>query len=130
MTGNNLTANKKPEVSTLEHSLYPTKEELSVLSPTEKIGFKLTRKMNQGAWKRFWTFCQRHIGSLWIKISTYNLMNISGLENFAETDPTRPILLVANHRSFFDMYVVSTALFSAIQPPIRSVFSRSSQIFL
>ena len=111
MTENNLTANKKPEVSTLEHSLYPTKEEFSVLSPIEKIGFKLTRKMNQGAWKRFWTFCQRHIGSLWIKISTYNLMNISGLENFAETDPTRPILLVANHRSFFDMYVVSTALF-------------------
>ncbi|MGI9054484.1 MAG: lysophospholipid acyltransferase family protein [Pyrinomonadaceae bacterium] len=111
MTENNLTANKRPEVSTLEHSLYPTKEELAVLSPTEKIGFKLTRKMNQGAWKRFWTFCQRHIGSLWIKISTYNLMKVDGLENFGETDPTRPILLVANHRSFFDMYVVSTALF-------------------
>ena len=90
MTGNNLTANKKVEDAALEKSLLSDKEELSVLSPTEKIGFKLTRKMNQGTWKRFWTFCQRHIGSLWIKISTYNLMNISGLENFEKTDPTRP----------------------------------------
>ena len=129
MTGNNLTANKKAEVSTLANSLYPTKEELSVLSPTEKIGFKLTRKMNQGAWKRFWTFCQRHLGSLWIKISTYNLMNISGLENFAETDPTRPILLVANHRSFFDMYVVSTALFRKTDRQFNLYFPVRAKFF-
>lgn len=89
----------------------PTREEISVLAPMEKIGFRLTRKMNRGAWKTFWTFCQRHIGSLWIKISTYNLIRVSGLENFEQTDATRPILLVANHRSFFDMYVVSTTLF-------------------
>jgi 1-acyl-sn-glycerol-3-phosphate acyltransferase len=38
-------------------------------------------------------------------------MRVSGLENFEKTDPNRPILLVANHRSFFDMYVVSTTLF-------------------
>ena len=129
MTENNLTANKKPEVPTLEHSLYPTKKEFSVLSPIEKIGFKLTRKMNQGAWKRFWTFCQRHIGSLWIKISTYNLMNISGLENFAETDPTRPILLVANHRSFFDMYVVSTALFRQTNRQFNLYFPVRAKFF-
>lgn len=84
---------------------------MSVLSPTEKFGFRLAYRMNRGAWKRFWTFCQRHIGSLWIQISTYNLMNVFGLENFEKTDPTRPVLLVANHRSFFDMYVVSTTLF-------------------
>ena len=111
MTENNLTAKEKAELSARQTSLSPTAEEISVLSPIEKIGFRLTHKMNHGAWKRFWTFCQRHIGSLWIKISTYNLMNVFGLENFEQTDPTRPILLVANHRSFFDMYVVSTTLF-------------------
>ncbi len=111
MMENRLTAEEKREIAARETSLYPTKAEISVLSPIEKIGFRLTYRMNQGAWKRFWTFCQRHIGSLWIKIATYNLMRVSGLENFEQTDPTRPILLVANHRSFFDMYVVSTALF-------------------
>jgi 1-acyl-sn-glycerol-3-phosphate acyltransferase len=111
MTENNLPAKKKLEISQSEKSFFPTAEEFSVLSTTEKIGFRLTHKMNQGVWKRFWTFCQRHIGSLWIKISTYNLMNVFGLENFERTDASRPILLVANHRSFFDMYVVSTTLF-------------------
>lgn len=111
MTGNNLTEEKFSQLTKTETNLAPTAEELSVLSSMEKAGFRLTHKMNQGAWKRFWTFCQRHLGSLWIIISTYNLMRVSGLENFEKTDPNRPILLVANHRSFFDMYVVSTTLF-------------------
>ncbi|MEO6588008.1 MAG: lysophospholipid acyltransferase family protein [Pyrinomonadaceae bacterium] len=134
MTENNLTAQEKQEITRINNSLYPNREELSVLTTTEKLGFKLTRKMNQGAWKHLWTFCQRHIGSLWIKISTYNLMNISGLENFAETNPARPILLVANHRSFFDMYVVSTALFRKTDRqfdlyfPVRAKFFYDSPI--
>ena len=53
--------------------LAPTSAELSVLNATEKFGFRLTHRMNQVGWKRFWTFCQRHIDSLWIKIATYNL---------------------------------------------------------
>ena len=67
--------------------------------------------MNQGLWKRFWTWCQRVFGAGWIHISTYNLMNVYGLEHIEDADRTKPILLVANHRSFFDMYTVSTALF-------------------
>ncbi len=81
----------------------PTAEEISVLDPTERIGFKLVRAMNQGRWKRFWTFCQRHIGSLWIYLATYNLMNVRGIDSVEATDPDRPLLLVANHRSFFVM---------------------------
>jgi 1-acyl-sn-glycerol-3-phosphate acyltransferase len=38
-------------------------------------------------------------------------MNVYGLEHIEDADRTKPILLVANHRSFFDMYTVSTALF-------------------
>jgi 1-acyl-sn-glycerol-3-phosphate acyltransferase len=67
--------------------------------------------MNKGWLKDLMTFFQRYIGSLWIKICTYNLITIFGLENFEKTDPSRPILLVANHRSYFDMYVVSAMLF-------------------
>src|SRR5687768_13152244 len=84
--------------------LSPTKEELSALSSVERAGFWLVRAMNRGAWKRFWTFMQHHIGSLWIFIATYNLMNVFGVENVENSDATRPLLLVANHRSFFDMY--------------------------
>ena len=93
------------------HSLQPTSEELNVLSPFERFAFRLVRRMNRGAWKRFWTFCQRTVGAGWIHLSTYNIMNVYGLENIEATSRERPILLVANHRSFFDMYAVSTVLF-------------------
>ncbi|MGI8555748.1 MAG: lysophospholipid acyltransferase family protein [Pyrinomonadaceae bacterium] len=109
--------------------IVPTKKELSVLNTTERIGFKLTRRMNQGAWKRLWTFCQRHIGSLWIKICTYNLMNVFGLENIAQTASEKPLLLVANHRSFFDMYTVSSVLFRRTTRPIKLYFPVRAKFF-
>lgn len=93
-------------------TLAPTAEELAVLSPFERFAFRLTWRMNRGRWKRFWTFCQQTLGAGWIHVSTYNLMRVSGLEHVEEAaERSRPLLLVANHRSFFDMYVVSTVLF-------------------
>ena len=96
--------------STVE-ALAPSDDELSVLSPFERLAFRLVRRMNRGGWKRFWTICQRTLGAGWIHLSTYNIMNVYGLENVEAVSRERPILLVANHRSFFDMYAVSTVLF-------------------
>src|SRR4051794_27865050 len=107
----------------------PSKGELSVLETIERIGFRLTDLMNRHLWKRFWTFCQRHIGSLWIYIATYNLMNVYGLENFEATDPEMPVLLVANHRSFFDMYTVSSVLFRRTRRPITLFFPVRGRFF-
>lgn len=107
----------------------PTAAEISVLDSTEKLGFRLTHKMNQGAWKRFWTFFQRHIGSLWIKICTYNLMNVFGLENFEKASIEKPLLLVANHRSFFDMYTVSSVIFRQTKRPITLFFPVRAKFF-
>jgi 1-acyl-sn-glycerol-3-phosphate acyltransferase len=89
----------------------PTAEELAVLSSFERFAFRLCTRMNQGGWKRFWTWCQSVFGAGWIHFSTYNLIKIYGLEHVEAVARERPILLVANHRSFFDMYVVSTTLF-------------------
>ena len=91
--------------------LEPTSEELAVLSGFERFAFRITHRMNLGGWKRFWTWCQSFFGAGWIHISTYNLMQVYGLDQVEAADHTRPIMLVANHRSFFDMYVVSTTLF-------------------
>jgi 1-acyl-sn-glycerol-3-phosphate acyltransferase len=85
--------------------------------------------MNRGWWKRFWTFCQRHLGSLWIKICTYNLMNVFGLENIEKASVEKPLLLVANHRSFFDMYVVSSVLFRRIKRPVTLYFPVRAKFF-
>lgn len=125
------TLETKQEAALMENAsaLEPTAGELTVLSTTEKIGFRLTHRMNQGTWKRFWTFCQRHIGSLWIYLATYNLMNVFGLENVENTDAQKPLLLVANHRSFFDMYTVSSVLFRRTQRPMKLFFPVRAKFF-
>jgi 1-acyl-sn-glycerol-3-phosphate acyltransferase len=91
--------------------LDPAPEEFAVLSSFERCAFRFIRRMNQGNWKRFWTWCQKVFGAGWIHLATYNLMEVYGLENIAAASRDRPILLAANHRSFFDMYTVSTVLF-------------------
>ncbi len=92
-------------------SVYPSPEELAVLEPHEQRFFRFVHAMNQGRWKDFWTWCQKLFGRLWIDICTYNLMRLYGLENLNTIDPKRPLLIVANHRSFFDLYVVSAMLY-------------------
>jgi 1-acyl-sn-glycerol-3-phosphate acyltransferase len=89
----------------------PSADEMAVLSRFERFTFRFIHRMNQGAWKRFWTWCQSVFGAGWIQLATYNLMQVYGLEHVATAARDRPLLLVANHRSFFDMYVVSTTLF-------------------
>lgn len=112
-----------------DSSLVPTSDEIAVLRPIERVGFKLVRAMNFGVWKRFWTFCQRHIGSLWIYIATYNLMNVFGIENVQNSDASRPLILVANHRSFFDMYTVSSVMFRRTTRPITLYFPVRAKFF-
>jgi 1-acyl-sn-glycerol-3-phosphate acyltransferase len=102
---------------------------MSVLGSFESAGFRLARRMNTGGWKRFWTFFQRHLGSLWIQIATYNLMNVFGVENVESTDADRPLVLVANHRSFFDMYTVSSVLFRRTRRPIALYFPVRAKFF-
>jgi 1-acyl-sn-glycerol-3-phosphate acyltransferase len=89
----------------------PKREEASVLTSFERFSVRLVARMNRGRWKRLWTWCQSTFGAGWIHLSTYNIMNVYGLENVEGASRERPILLVANHRSFFDMYAVSTVLF-------------------
>ena len=108
---------------------YPYAEEIAVLDNLERLGFQLTHLMNQPPWKLLWTFFQRHIGSLWIYLATYNLMNVFGIENVEATDPERPIVLVSNHRSFFDMYTVSSVLFRRIDRPIELYFPVRAKFF-
>lgn len=123
------TKTDSPSLKTNEPLVSPTHEELSVLNATERIGFRLADRMNQGAWKTLWTFCQRHVGSLWIRIATYNLMTVFGLENVEKTDFTKPLLLVANHRSFFDLYTVSSVLFRQTRRPMRLFFPVRAKFF-
>ena len=109
--------------------MVPDAGEIGALDAVERAGFRLAHRMNLGVWKRLMTFCQRHIGSLWIYLATYNLMNVFGIENVENADVNRPLLLVANHRSFFDMYTVSSVLFRRTKRPITLFFPVRGKFF-
>jgi 1-acyl-sn-glycerol-3-phosphate acyltransferase len=100
-----------------------------VLSLRERVVFRIAHRMNRGRWKTFWTWCQRYLGATWIQVSTYNLLRVYGLENFEAASGDRPVLLVANHRSFFDMYVVSTILFRRTRGTVRLFFPVRGRFF-
>jgi 1-acyl-sn-glycerol-3-phosphate acyltransferase len=84
--------------------------------------------MNSGRWQRLWFRCQRGIGARWIAAVTGPLVEVHGLEHVGATSRARPLLLVANHRSLFDLYVVMSVLFlrlpgwRAINFPVRGRF--------
>lgn len=124
-----LAKTEKRELTHYAAALVPESEEIAVLGRTERIGFWLTHRMNLGVWKRMSSFCQRHIGSLWIYLATYNLMNVFGIENVEKTDVEKPLLLVANHRSFFDMYTVSSVLFRRTKRPMELYFPVRGKFF-
>jgi len=109
--------------------LLPEKDEIDAIDRVDRMAFWLTHRMNLGVWKRLMTFFQRHIGSLWIYIATYNLMNVFGIENVERTDVSRPLVLVANHRSFFDLYTVSSVLFRRTKRPMKLYFPVRAKFF-
>ena len=109
--------------------IVPDLAEITALDRLERVGFRLAHRMNSGGLKRAMTFCQRHIGSLWIYLATYNLMNVMGIDNVEKSDVDKPLLLVANHRSFFDMYTVSSVIFRRTRRPVKLFFPVRGKFF-
>lgn len=97
-------------------------EALAVLSPFERRAFTLVERMNQGAWKKLWVFCQRQVNARWIGLLARPQLEVRGFEHVERTTAARPLLLVANHRSNFDMIVVTEVLFRRLKRPIRINF--------
>lgn len=121
---------QKPESNlSISVPLVPEPRELGVLAFVERAGFALTHRMNLGWLKRLMTFGQRHIGSVWIYLATYNLMRVYGIENVERTLVEKPLVLVANHRSFFDLYAVSSVIFRRVKRPVTLFFPVRAKFF-
>ncbi len=129
MSNDLTTAETQKNLAVIDTPLAPGRAEMQRLTMTERVGFGIAHIMNKGAAKRLMTICQRHIGSLWIYLATYNLMNVDGIENGEHTDRDKPLVLVANHRSFFDMYTVSSVLFRRTKRPITLFFPVRGKFF-
>jgi len=129
MSKNRAVSEISDDIRAAAHPIVPARSEVAVLDLVERTGFRLAHRMNVGFWKQLMTFCQRHIGSLWIYLATYNLMNVFGIENIQNSDVDRPLLLAANHRSFFDMYTVSSVIFRRTTRPVTLFFPVRGKFF-
>ena len=89
----------------------PTAEEFAVLSSFERSRLSLHPPHEPGNLETFLDVVPEVFGAGWIHLATYNLMQVYGLENIARRLERPPDTVAANHRSFFDMYIVSTTLF-------------------
>lgn len=70
---------------------------------------------------------QRSVGQWWIRAATAKLRHVHGFERLPAWDPAGSAILVANHRSFFDLYVTAAELVARGLPhrilfPVRSTF--------
>ncbi len=72
-------------------------------------------------------WCQRTVGQFWITLATGNLHRVHHIERLRPLAPARSFILVSNHRSFFDLYILTAALLrwgmrQRIVFPVRSNF--------
>lgn len=98
------------------------------LTRTERLQIELIRRSFEleGA-DRALRWCQQRIGSRWISWVTRNLHHIHHTERLDSTRGESSFILVANHRSFFDLYLITAELIRLgmrhrIVFPVRSEF--------
>jgi 1-acyl-sn-glycerol-3-phosphate acyltransferase len=70
---------------------------------------------------------QRTVGQAWVRAVTSRLRHVHGLNRLPPWDPSASIVCVANHRSFFDLFVTTAELVAHGLPqrilfPVRSNF--------
>lgn len=87
----------------------PLPEEVRrALSPLERSIVEIALRMNREPLKGAWTWCQAAIGATWIALATGRLLRTEGFEHVRDAYARGPLLFVANHRTYFDMFVVSS----------------------
>jgi 1-acyl-sn-glycerol-3-phosphate acyltransferase len=102
--------------------------EMGSLSRLERAQIRLVRaSLRPGPLDAGIRALQRSVGQWWIRAATAKLRHVHGLERLPAWDPAGSVILVANHRSFFDLYVTAAELVSRGLPqrilfPVRSTF--------
>src|SRR3954463_2823937 len=100
---------------------------LELLQPFERTAFRTMDFLHRRALPltELWL---RTIGAGWMTVGSRNMMVPVGLERLAGLNYDDGILLVSNHRSFFDLYMLMlllhrhTALRQPVMCPVRADF--------
>jgi 1-acyl-sn-glycerol-3-phosphate acyltransferase len=94
----------------------------------ERINIHLVRRtFTIAPLDRAMLFLARTIGAFWVHECTKNIRHEFGFERLPPNDPEQSFILVSNHRSFFDMFVINMVLYKRgwrhrLLFPVRSNF--------
>lgn len=109
--------------------LRPTPEQLAPLSTLERVAFKIADTMARPEL----TFISAAQNSLVVGALIYacgsRRFNVVGLENVARLGKKDSVLLVSNHRSFFDFFSISAILYWRTKLRRRIFFPTRSTFF-
>jgi 1-acyl-sn-glycerol-3-phosphate acyltransferase len=105
-------------------------DETSPFSPIERAALWLGNRSNlTGAGKRIQSSYLRNFSMRWVRFVLERRMLIEGLDELRDLDPARGVLLISNHRSFFDLYAALMAVWThgarwgrSLNFPVRSDF--------
>src|SRR5437899_353445 len=81
-----------------------------VLTRFERFAFRTMRFWNQGAGRWLGYIWQRYVLIPFVGLFFSRRLEIRGLEKVKALPPDARILLVANHRTFFDLFVLGWIL--------------------
>lgn len=100
-----------------------------MFTPTEQFIGAIARSVNHRPMlKRCSHLFLRGIGARWVHYCSRNLLRVSGLEAIAALDADRGVIIASNHRSYADMYLLSSVLLprcgwiERMYFPVRSEF--------
>lgn len=109
--------------------IQPTPEQWACLLPKEKFHFRVVDAINRGTLlPPLASLYNAHISRFWVECFVRNHVVEHGFDNFRRIDPNRGVFLVANHRTFYDMFTIMGRLYTLfgnhhrICFPIRSPF--------
>lgn len=84
------------------------------LSPIERAALALSRFANERAGaKRVQMRFLRNFSQKWVKRTIHNRMYLHGMDKVVAMRPDRGVVMAANHRSFFDQFVIMLGMFES-----------------
>jgi 1-acyl-sn-glycerol-3-phosphate acyltransferase len=109
--------------------LSPTPEQRKLLRGFERVAFEIADAVNRrSVLKRAAQTFLELVAKSWIHWCTRNLLHLEGEAHLQALTPDRGVFVVCNHRSFFDLYLMSSILFRKTRWvrklffPVRSTF--------
>lgn len=99
-----------------------------MLTPVEKRVIRFVRStFRPGLMDQAMRVAQQVVGANWIEMSIRNLRHVHGFDRLPPFDPAKSYIVVSNHRSFFDLYIITAFLVKRgmkhrLMFPVRSKF--------